>query len=371
MRQQNIVFRVDASLEIGTGHLMRCLTLADSLREKGAVCRFVCRPHDGNLIEQTRQRGYETLALPVCEGYIASKRTGQPAHAGWLGTDWATDAQQTRASLGSDGVDWLIVDHYALDGRWEREMASVCARIMVIDDLADREHECDVLLDQNLGRIPSDYTGLVPSSCNVLVGAKYALLRGDFASMRTYSLARRQQPKLGTILVTMGGVDKGNATAAVLDALVDCSLPPDCRVVVLMGPYAPWLDVVHAKAAAMPCNTAVLVNATNVAELMADSDLSIGAAGSTSWERCVVGLPTFMLTLASNQREASAALREAGAVEGFELGVDFKSSFIAAISRLNEEPWRLRRMSEFSSRVCDGEGTARVRSILLDWQDED
>ena len=110
----------------------------------------------------------------------------------------------------------------------------------------------------------------------------------------------------------------------------------------------------------------MLVNLTNVAELMADSDLSIGAAGSTSWERCAVGLPTLMLTLAFNQREAAAALRETGAVEAFELGTNFKLDLIAAFSRLNEDAYRLRHMSESSARVCDGAGTGRVRSVLLD-----
>lgn len=365
MKQQNIVFRVDASLNIGTGHLMRCLTLADSFREQGAVCRFISRMHDGNLIELTRRRGYETFALPVCEGFVTSTDAVQPAHTGWLGADWSTDAEHTRSVLGAVSTDWLVVDHYALDDRWERAVADTCARIMVIDDLADRKHDCAVLLDQNLGRCPSDYAGLVPSGCKVLVGVKYALLRGEFASMRIASLTRRQRSKLGTILVTMGGVDKDNATTMVLDALKDAPLPPDCRIVVLMGPRAPWLEAVRAKAAAMPRKTEVLVNATNVAELMAESDLSIGAAGSTSWERCAVGLPTFMLTLAMNQKEAAAALREAGAAEAFELGADFKSDFIAAISRLSHDPQHLLHMSESSARVCDGLGTSRVRSALL------
>ena len=207
MKQQNIVFRVDASLEIGTGHLMRCLTLADSFREQGAVCRFISRAHDGNLVELTRQRGYETFALPVGDSFVAPKEDVQPAHASWLGADWSTDAQQTLHVLDGFEIDWLVVDHYALDARWERDVASACARIMVIDDLADRMHDCAVLLDQNLGRIASDYAGLLPSGCKVLVGVKYALLRSEFASMRACSLTRRRQAKLDVILVTMGGVD--------------------------------------------------------------------------------------------------------------------------------------------------------------------
>ena len=365
MKHRNIVFRVDASIEIGTGHLMRCLTLADALREQGAVCRFISRAHDGNLIELTRQRGYETFALAISGDFVVQKEHGQPAHAAWLGADTLADAQQTKALLGAEKTDWLIVDHYGIDVRWEREMAGTCAQIMVIDDLADRNHECAILLDQNLGRHPSDYAGLVPRNCKVLAGVQYAMLRTEFALMRSHSLERRQQPKLNKILVSMGGVDKDNATAAVLDALAECPLSTDCRILVLMGPHAPWLAAVRAKAASMPRETHVLVNAENMAELMARSDISIGAAGSTSWERCALGLPTFMLTLALNQREAAVALSQTGAVETFDLGPGFNTKLIAAFSRLNDDPHRLRQMSESSANVCDGAGVRRVCSALL------
>jgi UDP-2,4-diacetamido-2,4,6-trideoxy-beta-L-altropyranose hydrolase len=237
---------------------------------------------------------------------------------------------------------------------------------MVIDDLADRPHECAVLLDQNLGRSSSDYATLVPQDCKVLAGVQYAMLRPEFALMRSHSLARRQRPELGKILVTMGGVDKDNATTSVLEALAECPLPLECHIIVLMGPHAPWLDVVRAKAAAMPRKTEVLVNVTNVAELMAESDFSIGAAGSTSWERCALGLPTFMLTLALNQREAAAALSRTGAVEAFELGPNFKPELVSAIFRLLDDPQHLSHMAQSSANVCDGDGVRRVSSALLD-----
>lgn len=365
MRLRSIVFRVDASIEIGTGHLMRCLTLADSLRDKGAVCRFISRAHAGNLIELTRQRGYETFVLSDHEGSVVLIEGGGPMHSAWLGVDWSIDAQQTRDVLEALDVDWLIVDHYALEARWERAVASTCTRIMVIDDLADRKHECAVLLDQTLGRAPSDYFDLVPSDCKILVGVQYALLRNEFAQMRIQSLARRRIPKLGSILITMGGVDKNNATTEVLNALTACPLPSDCRIVVLMGPHAPWLDLVRSTAATMPFKTDVLVNVANVAKLMAESDLSIGAAGSTSWERCAVGLPTFMLTLAPNQRESAAALSAAGAVESFVLGTEFKRDLLYAFSRLNDDPKRLNDMVESSAKLCDGKGADRILSILL------
>lgn len=313
----HVAFRVDASLQIGTGHVMRCLTLADALRERGANCSFVCRPHQGHLLAIIAQRGHQALALPeLKEG--AERNRNDTAHGHWLGTDWSTDAQDTQktlsAHMGGQPADWLVVDHYALDARWEEAFRPQANRIMVIDDLADRPHACDLLLDQNLGRKEADYCGLLKGKTTTLVGPQYALLRPEFAALRAQSLARRQtNPQLRRLLITMGGVDKDNATGQVLAALQNCNLPADLRVTVVMGPHAPWLVQVQAQAAQIPWPTEVLVGVDNMAELMAESDLAIGAAGSTSWERCCLGVPTIQVALAQNQEAIAQALSGAGA----------------------------------------------------------
>jgi len=239
-----IAFRVDASLEIGTGHVMRCLTLADALRERGAAsCTFVCRPHQGHLLALVTQRGHLALALPELQEGTQFNRNGV-AHSHWLGTDWATDTQDTQQALSAhtDGqpMDWLVVDHYALDARWEEALRPQAKRIMVIDDLADRPHACDLLLDQNLGRSAKDYGGLLKGKTITLIGPQYALLRPEFAALRAQSLASRQSnSQLRRLFVTMGGVDKDNATGQVLAALQTCHLPVNLRVTVVMGPHPP------------------------------------------------------------------------------------------------------------------------------------
>jgi UDP-2,4-diacetamido-2,4,6-trideoxy-beta-L-altropyranose hydrolase len=296
---------------------MRCLTLADALRERGASCTFVCRPHPGHLLDLIEQRGHQALALPELLEGAQPNRNGT-AHAHWLGTCWTIDAQDTQQALGAhmggQPVDWLVVDHYALDARWEEVLRPQSQRIMVIDDLADRPHACDLLLDQNLGRKEADYGGLLKGKTTTLVGPQYALLRPEFAALRAQSLARRKsQPQLRRLLVTMGGVDKDNATGQVLTALQSCSLPPDLRVTVVLGPHAPWLAQVQAQAKQMPWPTEVLVGVSNMAQIMAESDLAIGAAGSTSWERCCLGLPTIQVVLAQNQEAIAQALGHAGA----------------------------------------------------------
>ena len=307
-----IVFRADASREIGTGHVMRCLTLADALRERGARCIFICREHKGNLIDLIAQHGHKVHSLPQTAREVKPEDSDL-AHASWLGTGQETDATDTLHELGEGVVDWIIVDHYALDHRWEQALRPSCKQIMVIDDLADRRHDCDLLLDQNLGRSEQDYRGLVTSNTRMMIGPQYALLRPEFAQWREYSLGRRDHPQLQSLLITMGGVDKGNATGQVLDALKSCELSPDLHINVVMGSNAPWLTDVQQQAAHMPCPTKVLTGINNMAQLMADSDLAIGAAGSTSWERCCMGLPALLLVLADNQRDIARKLDRLGA----------------------------------------------------------
>ena len=197
MVQPMIVFRTDASLAIGTGHVMRCLTLADALRERGARSHFICRTHDGHLIEHIRAHGHQVSALPATASTSMTSNTdNSTAHAHWLGVDWASDALDTLTVLQGLRTDWLVVDHYALDARWEKKLRHGCQRLLVIDDLADRPHDCELLLDQNLGRLASDYDRSVPVSCTVLAGPQHALLRPEFADWRYRSLARRATPRL-------------------------------------------------------------------------------------------------------------------------------------------------------------------------------
>lgn len=368
MTRLEIVFRTDASLHIGTGHVMRCLTLADTLRTKGARCRFICREHPGHLLELIRQRGFEATGLPVMPEQMARSAPTDappPIHSAWAGADWVTDSRQSLDAIGGISADWIVVDHYALDACWEKAVRSACRWLMVIDDLADRAHDCNLLLDQNLGREEQDYVNLVPEECSMLVGPRYALLRADFAALRGYSLARRESPMFHCLLITMGGVDQYNATGDVLEALKASSLPADCSITVVMGPHAPWLARVRELAEQMPWPTSVLVNVSDMAQLMADSDLAIGAAGSTSWERCCLGLPTLMMVLAENQREAASHLERAQAVHTLELGSSLKPRLRSQIEAVMDDNILLVNMIKQASGITDGQGARRVVANLL------
>ena len=342
---------------------MRCLTLADAMRERGASCSFVCSPHQGHLLALVAQRGHKALALPELQEGSVPNRNGT-AHAHWLGTCWTTDAQDTQqvliAHAGGQRVDWLVVDHYALDARWEETLRPQAKRIMVIDDLADRHHACDLLLDQTLGRRPTDYVPLVPDGCKLLCGAQYALLRPEFAALREYSLKRRAQPTLKELLINMGGVDKDNVTGAVLHALQSRSLPEDCRLTVVMGQTAPWLKNVQDLACSMQRPTRVLVGVGNMAQLMADSDLAIGAAGATSWERCCLGLPSIMLVVAENQLEVAKGLEEAGAALLCLSDQGLSKQLAVLLGKLCADIEQIALLSKAAAKVANGTGAGEV-----------
>lgn len=358
-----VAFRTDASLEIGTGHVMRCLTLADALSKHGAQCTFICREHVGNLLAFIRQCGYEAVALP--SSTFNDPVLCEPSHAAWLGADWALDADQTLQVLGENVVDLLVVDHYALDRNWEAALRPNARRIMVIDDLAERPHDCDLLLDQNLGRSECDYANLVAENTTILIGPQFALLRPEFSAWRNQSLSRRvNNPKLRRLLITMGGVDKDNFTGHVLNALTTCDLPQDLCITVVMGINAPWIKQVQTQVANMSCPAEVLVGVNNMAQLMAESDLAIGAAGGTAWERCCLGLPSFILVLAENQRAGAISLQDAGAASFLIPPQNAPQALGNWLSKGLSDS-NLLKMSLHAANVCDGAGVKRVLIKLL------
>ncbi|MGP9664678.1 UDP-2,4-diacetamido-2,4,6-trideoxy-beta-L-altropyranose hydrolase [Halomonas sp. AOP22-C1-8] len=360
-----VAFRADASLQIGSGHVMRCLTLAAALREQGAECHFLCREHPGHLIEMIEARGFTAHRLPMVhqDGVAVQESDVQSGHAHWLGASWQADAKACRSLLVHLAPDWLVVDHYALDAQWEAVVLPKPTRLMVIDDLADRPHRAALLLDQNLGRDIIDYADLVPVNCQVLAGPQFALLRPEFASLRDVSLARRRQhPQFRRLLISLGGVDKDNVTGQVLSALRDCELPPILNIEVVMGAIAPWLDDVKARAAELDCQVEVVVNVTDMAQRMANADLAIGAAGSTTWERCCLGLPTLMIVLAQNQWPIAQALAKTGGA--ICLGTPDRMDDLATKLTAMSSKDMLHTMSLAAETVTDGKGAKRLVKFI-------
>jgi UDP-2,4-diacetamido-2,4,6-trideoxy-beta-L-altropyranose hydrolase len=302
-----IAFRADANPRMGSGHVMRCLTLADALRALGAGVHFICSADASPAHELIRARGH--TVHPVQPRAKSPVEEEAPPHAAWLATSQADDARASSAVLQSLKADWLVVDHYALDRRWEAAVRPVVPRIFVIDDLADRAHDCDLLLDQNFYRDDaSRYASLLPVSCQQFIGPGHALLRPEFSQARLH--AAQRQAEVRRVLVFFSGFDPHNYTGMALDALA-LSRRADVAFDVVIGQSHPNKVSLFKQVEHLP-NCRLHEQISNMAELMASADAAIGAGGSTTLERCFLGLPSLAVDLADNQRAMLRDLDAAG-----------------------------------------------------------
>jgi UDP-2,4-diacetamido-2,4,6-trideoxy-beta-L-altropyranose hydrolase len=334
----NIIFRTDASLQIGTGHVVRCLTLADTLRTTGAHCYFVCREHEGNLIAQIQQRNFLVSVLPVdTNGCIFDDAVNEKSssHEAWLGVTWVEDVAQTKSVINGNEIDWIIIDHYALDVRWEKELRPLCKKLMIIDDLADRRHVCDLLLDQNIGRTVDDYRGLVPDDCIILAGPQYALIREEFWKLR-YKEKNVNKSNIN-LLVFFGGIDSENYTGWAIDLLNGLELANIC-VDVVVGEKN--LNIDQIKSACEDYGYTCHVQTNRMAEIMHRSDLYIGAGGGAILERIMMKLPSVTIAVADNQIEFLKIFSQMGASVYLGSGkllsdTIFKQAILLALSEVN------------------------------------
>jgi UDP-2,4-diacetamido-2,4,6-trideoxy-beta-L-altropyranose hydrolase/UDP-4-amino-4,6-dideoxy-N-acetyl-beta-L-altrosamine N-acetyltransferase len=327
--------------------------MADELRRAGSDCEFVCRPHSGNLIELIKSQNFVVHVLS--SGVLPT----------WLGVEWQKDASQTLKVVGNNTYDWLIIDHYELDTKWESLLRPIANSILVIDDLANRSHNADVILDQNSGRISLDYKNLAPKYCEIYTGPMFAFLRPEFYSLRVLSEQRKNRTEVLHLLISMGGVDKNNATTKVLESLqkMPNALLNGSKITVLMGPHAPGITKVQQQALKMPWPTEILIGAKNVAHLMADADLMIGGVGTTIWEACCLGLPTLALILAENQLAAASHLERLGAIKLLSLDQSLDEWLSKSLREL-QDPSNLRAMQEACYRLTDGRGASRFLNQL-------
>jgi UDP-2,4-diacetamido-2,4,6-trideoxy-beta-L-altropyranose hydrolase len=351
-----VVIRADASLEIGTGHVMRTLTLADALRGIGANCSFVCRMHDGNLKRLISERGYEVHALPKVSNIFLT--TDSVRHANWLGVNWEVDAKETYEVIGSKRVDLMIVDHYALDYRWEQYLRNLSNKIMVIDDLADRRHECNLLLDQNYGRSQSKYQDLLPHKAVKLLGPKYALLASNYSDSRKHSYSKNSVVK--RILIFFGGgSDKFDVTGLTLNAFTALEFSHIWLDIVVSNKYA-YMDALKHKVKKRG-NANIYYSLADLAGLMQIADIAVGAGGTTTWERCSMGLPSIVICVAANQKLICEALADRGIIRYLGELTEVNACKLQEELRIlmgNTE--LLNSLSKASIDLVDGKGTSRV-----------
>lgn len=352
---RHVVFRADASRTIGTGHVMRCLSLARALREMGATAEFICRARPGNLTAQIAAEGFSVRELPL----RTERAVPAAGYASWLGASEGQDAEETLAAIAAGTTrDWVVADHYGIGGDWEGRIRRAGTRLMVIDDLVDRRHDCNLLLNQNLlGTSP--YGPLLPSGATALVGPQYSLLHQAFADAR-----EGLKPRVGPIrrvLVFFGGADTGNMTGLALEAITNLARP-DVHFDVVLGGSNGRVAELTAIAETMG-NVNVHVAVPNLARLMARADLALGAGGTTTWERLCLGLRALVVTTAENQVPIAHALAERRYIRL--LGGEQDMSVAQLAVALAEELGRPLDGSADLMDVVDGLGARRVAAVML------
>lgn len=331
-------FRVDASARIGFGHLSRCLALANYLAEGGWNCIFVVKLKSAEAFPQLRHSVHRIV---------------------FVKDEW--DANSVGIAVGGHS-NLTVIDHYELGESFEASCRNWSDKILVIDDLANRQHDCDFLLDQSLGRKPSDYIPLTPRNCHLLLGPKYALLRPEFGRLHQQALERRRD-SVNRLLIAIGGSDPYDITSMALQAVHDSGL--HLKVDVVLGSISPNCKKVSNRIAEAGSRWRLHLDTPRVAELMAEADLAIGACGIGSWERCVLGLPAITVVIAENQRMIAHELERRQAIiyagDWLQISAPILESHLREIA---VNSYKLTLTAASAATICDGLGLERVKKIL-------
>ncbi|MBL8700127.1 MAG: UDP-2,4-diacetamido-2,4,6-trideoxy-beta-L-altropyranose hydrolase [Alphaproteobacteria bacterium] len=333
-----VVFRCDASPSIGGGHVARCLGYADAFAAAGHRVLFAISPETIACAPGLDRSAHARLTLAAADEPLA----------------------QVLEARGAGTADVLVLDLFGSGRREETAARPAARRLVVVDDMHDRPHACDVLVNTSASATPSQYAGLVPEGCRLLLGPGYAPLAPAFAALREATLKRRETTApVARVLVGFGLTDPVDATSVALEALRPIAPP---QVDVVIGAQAPHLARVRATCAGW---ATLHVDTAEMPRLMAEADLAIGAAGSTAWERCCLGLPSVAIAIVDNQQGIAAALERAGAATVFgDLRDVTVERLRAAIASLLAEPTRRIDMARAAAAMCDGIGARRLVEVL-------
>ena len=372
-----VVIRADSSTLIGGGHIYRCLTLADTLKGNGYQVHFICQEAPGHLCNLIEQQGFGLNLLPPAEP-INERR----------------DALLCREIIESfvEPVSFIIVDHYRLAARWHRQLAPLCPSIAVIDDLANRVLDCDLIFDQSSGRQEHEYALLEGSDCQtVLTGAELALLRPQFAELREDARKKRNETEhIHTVLVALSATDPDNITEQVLLLLSLYTPARNWHIHVVLTDGAGHLDSVRQHIEQSALDISLHVNVKDMAKLILASDIAIAAAGTSMLERCCLGLPSLIVVLADNQQHIANHIKQSGNVIAVLDREALPTVMLKTLDEFIDNPARYGRVVNKAFATCDGSGvnvlcrelhsleprqhlkkvTQAHRQLLFDWQQD-
>lgn len=348
---RNLFIRVDAGVQIGDGHFLRCLTLVNGLKINFRQVIFITNQLPKHFFEKIKRENFKICKI---DGYshIQEERLGKKLKTQLINKDLI----QTKKIIGKykNSTNWLIIDHYGIDYDWENKIHENVEKIIVIDDLANRKHDCDILIDQNFyEKMEKRYSKLIPSFCKQFLGPKFTLLRPEFLKTRK-NLKRKN--KLKRILISFGGSDPSNETTKVLLAIND--LEKKYKIDVIVGTNNSNKKQIMKLCSKIPfCNFYEQVE--NISKYMKKADLAVGAGGSTTWERCCLGLPTIVTSVSEDQKKTAQDLGKIGCV--INLGDAEKSTQLDYLKAINEI--NLKKLNKISKKclvLVDGKGIKRI-----------
>ena len=360
-----VFFRVDASIKIGSGHVMRCLTIANELKKNGANILFITRPYEGNLNSLISTKGFKVFELPNKNKFEIDTEKAIIDNSQSPDFYEEGDAKDCIQSLINNQPDWLIVDHYDLGEKWEKKLKPYVKKIMVIDDLANRKHVCDLLLDQNwFEKMDTRYNNLLPAKCLKLLGPKFALLRREFSETRKNTDYRNNNNE--RVFVSSGGADPNNLTGTIIKALCVPKLS-HLELDVVLGENNPNINQIKDRVVRRPF-TNLHIQVDNIAEIMSRSNFSIGAGGSTIWERCCLGLASCVITIADNQLECVTDLSNINVIYYLGHQDSITTEKLAkSIIRFIHDNKKLMEYSDNSFSLVDGLGVKRVSERIMNY----
>ena len=344
----NVFIRADAGVEVGYGHVMRCLALAEEFENRGAAVRFISRIMDGDLMEVTRSAGFPVEVLPPAVGQF----------------DARVDAAATREIIERlGGADWVVADRYGLDRAWDKAVRTAGAKLLVVDDLALNERAADILLNQNyLPGIEKRYDRTLQKSCIRLMGPGYALLRRRLREARR---GVKPRARVNNILIMFGGADTTGATLRSLEALAPLTAE-GLTVTAVTGPNNPDIGRIEQLAAKRPA-IKILRFAEDVLPITMEADLAVGAFGVSIWERLLLGVPSIIVTIADIQELPARALAQ----DGYAIYLDGSETVTAdaireAVEKYLRNPGALAELSRKGMELVDGEGAGRVADVMIE-----
>jgi UDP-2,4-diacetamido-2,4,6-trideoxy-beta-L-altropyranose hydrolase len=347
-----ILFRCDAGPIRGSGHLMRCLSLASALQAAGHECTFASRADGGPLLDLIETKDHTLIRMPHQTGTVRTEEI-------WDEARQVDDFKLLPHTL----YDWVVVDHYALDRHWEQRVRAFTKKILVIDDLANRPHECDFLVDQNEYLDKAErYAGLIPEPARTLLGGRYALLRDEFEQAR--AKIKPVKERVENVLILMGGADYKGVTLRLIDVLSADLDHMGVGADIIVGPLNPFYSQIQDKARLFP-NMHIHNSHSRIPDLMLNADIAFGAGGTSTWELACLGVPTILVPFADNQRAVTEACIANGIARspGFNDEIDDDNIRDLFISLVKDNVMR-QSIKDKACRLIDGLGTERVAGAM-------